>query len=187
MCNSVLRGKDWVEDFYVEHKGEIYSVLDIGCGRGIWAGCLKSNKPEVLWHGIEIWDPYIKKYWKNLSRLYDEIFSANIINFDYFRNYDLIIMGDVLEHMTLENAKKVLKDAINHSKYICVSMPLGDDPHPAEHGNPYQEHITNHWTLAKMKKLIEEGGGKVLIYRKFDCAYLNHPIELGVMIGEGTK
>ena len=187
MCNSVLRGKDWVEDFYREHKDEVNSVLDVGCGRGIWAGCLKSVKPQAIWHGIEIWRPYVVKYKKNLDRLYDKIFVEDAINFNYDRGYDFIIMGDVLEHMTLDNAKKVVKNAINHSKYICASMPLGNDPHPAEHGNPYQEHVTNYWTLEKMKEMITESGGDVFDYRKFDCAYLNHPIELGVVLAHGKN
>ncbi|RLD66324.1 MAG: hypothetical protein DRI84_05055, partial [Bacteroidetes bacterium] len=83
MCNSVIRGKDYTEDFYREEIDNINSVLDIGCGRGIYAGCLKSIKPEVTWHGVEVWEPYVNKYKKNLDRLYDKIFIENVITFNY--------------------------------------------------------------------------------------------------------
>lgn len=187
MCNSVIRGKDYLEDFYIEKLGNINSVLDIGCGRGIYAGCLKGLKQTVMWHGVEIWKPYIDKYKNNLNRLYDKIFIEDAIKFKYEIVYDLVIMGDVLEHMTLENAKKVLTQAIKFSVYSSVSLPLGNAYHPAEHGNPYQEHLTNYWTMDKLVELFEECGGSPIKYREFDCAWLNSPIKLGVIIGHGKS
>jgi len=41
--------------------------------------------------------------------------------------------------------------------------------------------------LRKMKEMITEAGGNVFDCRKFDCAYLNHPIELGVMLAYGKN
>lgn len=185
MCNSVVRGKDYLEDFYIKRLNEINSVLDIGCGRGIYAGCLKSLKTSVVWDGIEIWKPYVDKYKYNLNRLYNNVFIEDVIYFKYKKIYDLIIMGDVLEHMSFDNAKTVLTNAVNFSVYNSVSIPLGNSYHPAEHGNPYQEHITNNWTIDKLIKLFEECGGTPIKYREFDCAWLNNPIKLGVVIGYG--
>jgi hypothetical protein len=186
MCNSVLRGKDWVEDFFVAKQKEINSVLDIGCGRGIWSGCLKSVKPSVVWHGIEIWQPYIDKYKKNLNSLYDNIYNVNAVEFIYRQNYDLVIMGDIIEHMSYKDAGHVLSNAIAHSKYFIISIPLGKNPHPPEHGNPYQEHITT-WDIKMVVDIMLGCGGGVLDMREFDCAWLNNPIRLGVFIGYGKN
>ena len=187
MCNSVVRGKDYVEDFYRDNIDKINSVFDIGCGRGIWAGCFKSIKPEVGWYGIEIWKPYVDKYKDNLNRLYNKIYIENIIKFEYKRNYDLIIMGDILEHVEYNSSIKVLKEAINNSKYFVVSIPLGEAVHPPEHGNKYQEHINTGWTLKKLERSIFACGGDIIRSREFDCAWLNDPIKLGVAIGHGKN
>ena len=187
MCNSILRGKDYIEDWYREHIDSINSVLDIGCGRGIYPGCLKAIKPEVRWVGIEIWQPYIDKYKDILNRLYDNILIMDVDEYDFNEKYDLIIMGDVLEHMSKEKAASVLFKAYTNCRYFIISIPLGNCPHEAEHGNPYQKHVVEDWTHRSVSKFIfDTTNVGIITSRIFDCAWLNNPIEIGVFICKGA-
>ena len=51
------------------------------------------------------------------------MFNKDIVDFLY-GNYDLIIFGDIVEHLTVEDAQKVIKYAIEHSKTIVVAVPF---------------------------------------------------------------
>ena len=76
-----------------------------------------------------------------LDKIYDNIYIENILDFD-FEYYDLIIMGDVLEHIELEYSKKLLSEFIKNNKcgYIIVSIPFEYKQGEA-YGNPYEKHL----------------------------------------------
>jgi len=97
-------------------------ILDVGPGRGIYNNLLK-EKGYYDFDAVEMYRPYIEKF--NLSKIYSNVFNENIINFKY-DYYDLIIFGDVLEHLKVKDAKRVISFAQNHSKLIIVSVPFCD-------------------------------------------------------------
>jgi hypothetical protein len=97
-------------------------ILDVGPGRGIFNKLLK-EKGYYLIDAVEVYRPYIEKF--NLSKIYSKVFNENIINFKY-NFYDLIIFGDVLEHLNIKDAKRVINFAQNHCKVIIVSVPYCD-------------------------------------------------------------
>ena len=69
---------------------------------------LKNVLPNAVIDGVEIWEPYITKY--NLVNKYNNIIVRDVREHDDF-NYDLVIFGDVLEHMSEEDAIKVWEKA----------------------------------------------------------------------------
>jgi len=186
--NSIMRGKDWIAEFYNQHilfEGGIKTVLDVGCGRGMWAGCLRGPKDSATWHGIEVHGPYLEQFKTIHERLYDEIYNVNILDFKW-DNYDLVIFGDILEHLSLEYCQRVLRKAKEHAKYIVISVPLNAVPHPAEHGNPYQEHKQDNLTKETvLKEYVVDIGLVLHNFRSYHCGWLHNPLDIGVIIASG--
>lgn len=114
-------------------------ILDVGAGQGKYRTLLL-DFPHV--DGIEIWEPYVDEH--RLRELYEHFYVgdatdviSNLVNEDYF--YNLVIMGDVLEHMTILRAQYTV-DLLRHlTRDIIVIVPF-EYPQGEEHGNPYQSH-----------------------------------------------
>ena len=85
---------------YVSNKwGPQIKMLDIGAGDGKWARVLGSHVREI--DAVEIFEPYIERY--NLKELYNKVHLGNFLEYE-FDHYDLVVMGDVFEHVTQEDA-----------------------------------------------------------------------------------
>jgi hypothetical protein len=91
-------------------------ILDVGAGMGTYAKGL----PELKMDALEIHDPYINEF--DLPSLYNNVYNGDILNFDY-SGYDYIIMGDVLEHITKENAIPLINDISNKKIKLIVGVP----------------------------------------------------------------
>jgi hypothetical protein len=91
-------------------------ILDVGPGSGTYAHLLRER-----YHidGLEIFEPYIDRF--GLRQFYNNVIVGNILEFD-FSGYDYIIMGDILEHIKLEDATKLLENINNHCKCL-VAVP----------------------------------------------------------------
>src|SRR6185503_14037275 len=92
---------------------------------------------------VEIWRPYIRRY--DLHRLYRRVLHKDIREHNIFA-YDLVIFGDVLEHMTRLEALACWLKARQQARYVMMSVPIIHYPQGASHGNPYEEHVQDHLT-----------------------------------------
>lgn len=92
-------------------------VLDVGPGVGTYAKLLHEYQNI---DAVEIWEPYIEKY--GLRVIYRNVYIANIVEFD-FEWYDLVIMGDVLEHLSVEEAEHVLRKIVPRCGELLVGVP----------------------------------------------------------------
>lgn len=136
------------------------SVLDIGIGFGKWGFLLREyldvwagryHKPEWLVRidGIEIFEPYILE---SHQFFYNEIFIGDVRELiDEVDDYDLIIVGDVLEHMPKESSLLLIDKLIHKSKNILVNLPLGIWPQEDLFGNPNERHIST-WSIEDLSK-----------------------------------
>ena len=91
---------------------------------------------------VEIFRPNIILH--DLRNRYNQVWCADIIGFEY-EWYDLIIFGDVIEHMSVENAQKVLEYAKPQCEDMIVAVPYlyrQDEIY----GNPWEKHIQNDLT-----------------------------------------
>jgi len=127
------------------------SVLDVGCGFGLW-GFLCREYLDV-WHerlrpedwrvridGIELFEPYIQAHQR---ALYSSIEIADIREVaPTLDRYDLIIAGDVIEHLEKREGEEVLEHLYEKArKALLVNLPLGEGwDHPIAHGNPGELH-----------------------------------------------
>lgn len=111
-------------------------VLDVGCGEGKWS--VLTGK-VALCHGIEAWMDYAIKY--KLKELYDKLFVMDVKDFENFSDYDVVIFGDVLEHLKYDDAVDVI-GKIKDSKvtaYLIIPISLCEQD-GMFYGNPYETH-----------------------------------------------
>ena len=147
---SVRWGKKEIKE-WVEKQTDIESIVDVGCGKGTYRILIGDN---YYWTGIEIWEPYIEQW--GLNKLYDRIINKDIRSIGNLPKGDLIIFGDVLEHLPKNNAMVVM-DKAKRYKHMILSIPLSDKkPYEGEihYGNPHEEHIS-YWNFEEVKKLAD--------------------------------
>lgn len=110
------------------------TVLDVGACDGKWQKMLAEYRAM---DAIDI-------YALNALQLanggqYRDVYQGDIHAFKY-AYYDLVILGDVLEHMTVERAQDVLRYAIGHARHVIVAVPFLYEQGPL-YGNPWETHI----------------------------------------------
>ena len=90
----------------------------------------------------EIFKPNITKH--NLRKKYRKVYNLDICDFEYAW-YDLIIFGDVIEHMTVQDAQMVLRYACPRCKDMIIAVPYLWSQ-PEIYGNKWERHIQNDLT-----------------------------------------
>lgn len=138
MPHSYHYGKVEAVEFIKKNTTATSKILDVGPGVGTYADLLKPF--EYFIDGLEIYQGYIDAY--NLKEKYKNIYVGNIVTFDV-SDYDFVIIGDVLEHLTIEESNIV----INKCKNVLVAVPYicpqgGVDFYHNEHHliNPHEAH-----------------------------------------------
>jgi SAM-dependent methyltransferase len=125
--------------------GGIKRIVDFGCGEGLYHKIMQPHLPDVHWTGVEIWEPYVDQF--QLRDKYDRIVLADCRTIDWadLGAVDLAIFGDILEHMTQEEAAAVVTRALAVASYVVISIPVVHLPQDAQHGNPYEVHVKDDW------------------------------------------
>jgi SAM-dependent methyltransferase len=142
MGNSAHENKSWAAS--VVHKLQPKSVLDIGPGEGIYGKIVRKYSPATeRLVGVEIWAPYIEQF--KLREFYDEVWVCDARIYPDFK-YDLVILGDVLEHMTKEEAIALWKKVSKQAKYAIISVPIINFHQGVVNNNPYEIHVKEDWT-----------------------------------------
>lgn len=132
-------GKKEIVNYIKDHYKQGSTCLDVGACDGKWFRLLGKH---LKMDAVEVWKPCIDSY--RLEEKYSRVFNADIKDLHYV-DYDLIIFGDVLEHMTVEDAQKALQYAKEHSKEIIIGIPY-QYKQGAINGNPYEVHIQDDLT-----------------------------------------
>jgi predicted TPR repeat methyltransferase len=126
------------------------TILDVGTGVGDYLALIRSYlSPDIVVDGVEVWQPYVEEY--SLKERYDHLFVQDVREMTDF-NYDLIIFGDVLEHMPEEDSVRLWAAASQQAKYGLISIPLGHHPQGAYAGNPYEVHHEEDWDVDRVLK-----------------------------------
>ena len=126
-------------------------VLDIGCGAGIYGKLISKSCYCVAVDAVD----YREKY--GLMQYYDEFHQFDMRDTEELKklgHFDLIIMGDVLEHVTPEEARKVLNVVEEMTKYLLVAVPFLYPQHYED--NHWENHLQPDLTLNIMKERYPE-------------------------------
>lgn len=110
--------KQEVKDWIYTNFDETARILDIGAGSGTYWNMLNDKFKHI--DCVEVFIPYIKQF--KLEEKYENVFVANITDFKY-SNYDLIIFGDIIEHLKVNDAQYVLKYAYDRCENFIVAVP----------------------------------------------------------------
>lgn len=158
---SYSKGKEEAVCWIKEHFNKGIKCLDVGACNGKWF--------DLLWDymvldGVEVWQPYINKY--NLVAKYRRLFEVDIREFEY-EWYDLIIFGDIIEHLSVEEAQKVIEYARPRCQNMIVAVPF-KYKQGEKNGNPYEVHIQDDLTPELFNERYQ---GFVPIYMSDDYAY----------------
>lgn len=122
---------------------DIKSMLDVGAGSGTYGQMFFHHFPEVSRTAVEIWKPYIYQY--DLFTFYQTIHMADVRKHNDF-NYDIVIFGDILEHMTKQSALSVWEKVSNQAKYAVIAIPIIHYPQGSYEGNPFEAHVKDDWS-----------------------------------------
>lgn len=149
MPTSSDHGKNTIIQWLTENKSSISKILDVGCGEGTYPTLCKDKNnlfTSAQWYGVEAWSPYIEEY--SLNKKYDHIYNEDVRTFDWekVKGFDLVIFGDILEHMSKEDAQKTVNHALENVNYVIISIPVKHMPQDAVGGNPYEIHVKDNWT-----------------------------------------
>lgn len=115
MPHSYPYFKQDVKKFIESKVGKYKKVLDVGPGQGTYADLL-----DYEMDCVEIYEPYIHQF--ELNKKYKKVICDDIMNVDISK-YDLIILGDVLEHLSVRNAQKLIYNIMNSGKECLVAVP----------------------------------------------------------------
>lgn len=125
------------------------SVLDVGCGFGKYGvllreyldivhGRLHRTNWEVRLEAIEAFAGYRNELWEYA---YDAVHigRAEVI-VPTLGMFDVVLLGDVIEHLEKEAAVKLIVDCLEHSSTLVVATPLEFAPQSDVNRNPFEIH-----------------------------------------------
>lgn len=162
MGTSRNDGKEEIVRWIKERFPEGATCLDVGAGNGRWLDLLGDY---LDMDAVEIFEPYVDRYF--LREKYRNVFVGDIAGMEYDW-YDLILFGDVIEHMDAMKAKKVLSYAYQRCKDLIIVVPFMYKQGEVD-GNPWERHIQDHLTAVSFAELYP--GFRMICRPAWDYAY----------------
>lgn len=159
---SSKTGKHEIGTWFAQNADSVNRILDVGAGSGTYPKLIKTDFnccTSASWVGVEAWEPYISQY--KLPELYDNIIHSDIrvIDWGAIGTFDVAIAGDILEHMTKEEAIKLVDDLLRISTILIISIPIVYMPQDAYKGNPYEIHVKPDWSH---EEVMETWGANIV-------------------------
>jgi trans-aconitate methyltransferase len=87
---------------YLGYVGQpVRSVLDLGCGLGLWRGAIASHYPDARYRGVEFSEYLCDKYgWEQ----------GSVVDFRTAEPADLVICQDTLQYLPPAEARAAIKN-----------------------------------------------------------------------------
>lgn len=141
MGTSHPESRPWILDKIQSAKAS--RILDVGAGSGTYATYLQNNGYDGVIDAVEVWSPYIEEF--NLYAHYNNVFQEDIRNHEDF-DYDVIIFGDILEHMSKEDAISLWSKVSKNASHAVIAIPIIHYHQGEINGNPYEVHVKDDWS-----------------------------------------
>jgi predicted TPR repeat methyltransferase len=149
MGYSLRGGKPETAEWFRQNQQNIARVIDIGAGSGTYAKLIKQEFDlchDSEWTAIEAWQEYVDKF--ELKNIYDHVINQDVrtLDWDLLGHFSVAIAGDVLEHMTKDEAVALVDTILDHADTLIISIPIVYMPQDAVEGNPFEVHIKPDWS-----------------------------------------
>jgi len=120
-------------------------ILDVGVGAAKYGFISRYALPDCEIHGVEPESYYLEKY--RTEAIYNKIYNKSIQQFiredmNNQEKYDLVICGDVLEHMFLSEVHDVVDFFSYRCKWLLAQFP-SNVPQFAVDGITWEVHRSN--------------------------------------------
>lgn len=131
---------DDVVNYLIKHI-MVETCLDIGAGAGKYGKMVRQFHPGSRLTAIEIDPTYIEQF--NLKDIYDNVLCQDATQLIEVltENYDLVILGDCLEHLRKSQGIDLLSYLLYHSRYLLIIYPEGLIQGSWQ-GHPQEAHIS---------------------------------------------
>jgi spermidine synthase len=141
------------------------SILDIGLGNGkmgfvardlldvMMGERYRREQWQIRIDGIEVFADYIQNHQRDI---YDRIHIGDAFEIvPQLRPYDMIILGDVLEHFDKPKAWQFLDRCMSLTEgHMILNIPLGPEwEQPEIYDNPYEQHRSA-WTWPELNPFV---------------------------------
>lgn len=135
MPNSYSYFKSDVKQWFIDNVSTSERILDVGPGQGTYSELLRNLGYRM--DAVEVWAPYVEQF--DLRKKYDNVYIADIREFN-LQDYNFIILGDVLEHLSTEDAQRLIDNMLFSEKKCLVAIPYMMPQDGEEYGNEYETH-----------------------------------------------
>lgn len=169
MPHSHPHGKTWAADLFAVTRP--VRVTDLGAGAGMWRDAFQ-GRGRARWVAVEKWEPYVARY--RLAERYDDVVVADARDYvaenPPYGPGDLLIAGDVLEHMPQIDAEALLRRCT--FGHTLVSVPVIHYEQGALEGNPHEAHLwhpTHEWAMDVLRPDAYTLGEVVGAYWRAPC------------------
>jgi ubiquinone/menaquinone biosynthesis C-methylase UbiE len=161
--SSYVANKRISEEIFKFIKPEYRTLVDIGCGDGVYTNEIKQNFPHLKVYGF---DPAAKAV-ENASKIFPDVeFRAiNLLDDNIQlseKKFDVGVIRGVLHH--LADQQKAIENAFKLADNIIIMEPNGNNPilKIIEKTSQYHiEHEEQSFVEFSLKKWIKNAGGKV--------------------------
>lgn len=140
--NPKERMDDIITDYIKSNFDHNGKILDVGPYDGRWSYRLFDTFKHM--DAVEAFEPYVERF--SLKSRYENIFISDVLDFE-FDYYDVIIIGDVLEHLTIEQSHKLIEKIYNKCGQLIIIVP---------YEFPQDEYDENQYQIHKQEDLTDE-------------------------------
>lgn len=158
--------KQEVKTWFLENIPTSKRILDVGPGDGTYSKLLRGEGYRI--DAVEIFAPYIERF--GLRSQYDTVFIKDILQFRW-TDYDMLILGDILEHLPVDKAQQLIKDLHSQHKQCLVAVPYMMHQDQYE-DNQYEAHQQEDLAPEVMKERYPE---LVCLYKNDLYGYYTFP------------
>ncbi len=135
---STFKHNSWVNSFTAKQLKILAPkyVLDIGCGDGFYGKLVKYLLPYATVIGVDGNPKWVEVC--SALNCYHEVLEGDVVKLAPDFSGELVIAGDILEHLEEADMRDVLSLLVANFKWIIVNSPL--DFQPQEHEDSWEIH-----------------------------------------------
>lgn len=154
MPTSACEGRDWFTHRLADTTTG--TIIDVGAGEGTYSVLGRHLRLDARWIGVEAYEPYVDRFL--LGQKYDDVVVQDARTWMPELEDYTILFGDVIEHMPVEDARKLLSFHLDRATNIYVSVPIVYAPQGPCFGNDHETHH-HHWHYDEMLALLPDCEG----------------------------